>query len=115
MLTAFGVSIAFLACYLTYHYQVGSVRFQGTGPIRPIYYTILLTHVLLAAAVPVLASITIYRGLKDRRQSAPPDCPLDLPDLAVCIDYGSGDLRPAVSPLPGNPLNGYTFWSDRLG
>jgi uncharacterized membrane protein YozB (DUF420 family) len=67
MLTAFGVSIAFLACYLTYHAQVGSVPFQGTGFIRPIYYSILLTHVLLAAAVPVLASVTIYYGLRDRR------------------------------------------------
>jgi uncharacterized membrane protein YozB (DUF420 family) len=67
MLTAFGVSIAFLACYLAYHVQVGSVPFQGTGWIRPIYYGILLTHVLLATTVPVLASITIYFGLRDRR------------------------------------------------
>ncbi len=70
MLTAFGVSIAFLASYLTYHLlMVGSVPFQGTGWIRPIYYSILLTHVLLAATVPVLASITIYFGLRDRRLS----------------------------------------------
>ena len=69
MLAAFGVSIAFLGCYLTYHYQVGSVAFQGTGWIRPVYFGILLSHVLLAVAVPVLASITIYFGLRDRRAS----------------------------------------------
>lgn len=67
MITAFGVSIAFLTCYLAYHAQVGSVPFQGTGPIRPIYYGILLSHVLLAATVPVLALLTIYWGLRDRR------------------------------------------------
>lgn len=67
MLTAFGVSIAFLACYLAYHFQVGSVKFQGTGPVRPVYYGILLSHVLLAAAVPVLAILTIRAGLQDRR------------------------------------------------
>jgi uncharacterized membrane protein YozB (DUF420 family) len=70
MLSAFGVSIAFLICYLTYHIKIsGGVPFQGTGPIRPIYFALLISHVLLAAAVPVLASITIYLGLKDRRQA----------------------------------------------
>ncbi len=68
MLTAFGVSIAFLACYLAYHIQIrGGVPFTGQGAIRPIYYTILLTHVVLAATVPVLAGVTIYLGLTDRR------------------------------------------------
>jgi uncharacterized membrane protein YozB (DUF420 family) len=62
MLAAFGVSIAFLASYLIYHAQVGSVAFQGQGIIRPIYFTILLTHTILAAAVPVLAIITLRRA-----------------------------------------------------
>lgn len=72
MLCAFGVSIAFLACYVAYHAALhhytdsGSRPFEGTGPIRPIYYTILITHVVLAAVVPVLALITIYRGLKQQ-------------------------------------------------
>jgi uncharacterized membrane protein YozB (DUF420 family) len=66
MTTAFGVSIVFLICYLIYHAQVGSVRYQKTGPIRTVYYTILLTHTILAATVPVLASITLYRGLKGK-------------------------------------------------
>lgn len=63
MLTAFAVSCLFLVCYLIYHAQVGSVRFQKTGLIRTVYFTILLTHTILAAAVPVLAIITLRRGL----------------------------------------------------
>jgi len=64
MLTAFGVSAAFLVCYLWYHYQVGSVRFTHAGPVRYVYYAILLTHVLLAFTVPMLAIWTIYLGLR---------------------------------------------------
>jgi uncharacterized membrane protein YozB (DUF420 family) len=67
MIAAFGVSIVFLACYLVYHFQVGSVKFTYPGPVRYVYYTILLTHVLLAATVPVLALVTIWTGLRDRR------------------------------------------------
>jgi uncharacterized membrane protein YozB (DUF420 family) len=64
MLTAFAVSIAFLICYLIYHAQVGSVPYQKTGAIRPVYFSILITHTTLAAAVPVLAIITLRRGLR---------------------------------------------------
>ena len=64
MLTAFGVSIAFLICYIVYHAQVGSVHYPKTGAIRVAYYTILLTHTLLAATVPVLAVITLRRALR---------------------------------------------------
>lgn len=63
MLTAFAVSCVFLACYLYYHYLAGSVKFTHPGPVRYVYYMILLTHVVLAAAVPVLAIWTIYLGL----------------------------------------------------
>jgi uncharacterized membrane protein YozB (DUF420 family) len=63
MLTAFATSCLFLACYVVYHLQVGSVKFQGTGGIRTLYFTILVTHVVLAATVPVLAIITLRRGL----------------------------------------------------
>ena len=68
MLTAFGVSCAFLACYLVYHFQVGSVKFQGPPAVRILYLAILLTHVLLAITVPFLAGLTIYLGLRDRRR-----------------------------------------------
>jgi len=71
MLGAFAVSVVFLACYLTYHYHVPSKTFpQVTVPgLRPVYYVILLTHVLLAAAVPFLAVITIWRALVTRDYS----------------------------------------------
>jgi len=66
MLTAFGVSIAFLICYLIYHSQVepGSVHYQKTGPIRAVYFSILISHTLLAVTVPVLAIITLRRALR---------------------------------------------------
>ncbi|HEY1240724.1 MAG TPA: DUF420 domain-containing protein [Bryobacteraceae bacterium] len=62
MQTAFVVSCLFLVCYLLYHAQVGSVRFQKTGAIRGLYLTILATHTVLAATVPVLAIVTLRRG-----------------------------------------------------
>ena len=62
MTTAFCTSCLFLVCYLVYHAQVGSVRFQKTGAIRTLYLSILATHTTLAAAVPVLAIITLRRG-----------------------------------------------------
>lgn len=67
MLSAFAVSIVFLACYLTYHYQVLHVEFAGPPAICVVYLAILITHVILAACVPVLAIVTIWLGLTDRR------------------------------------------------
>ena len=64
MLAAFAVSMLFLASYLTYHAHVGSVRFAGPGALRPLYFGILVTHTLLAAAVPVLAGVTLALGLR---------------------------------------------------
>lgn len=69
MLGAFAASILFLASYLVYHFQVGSVRFAKTGPIRTVYFIILATHTVLAAAVPVLAVITLRRALTGRFQA----------------------------------------------
>jgi uncharacterized membrane protein YozB (DUF420 family) len=66
MTAAFVTSCVFLACYLIYHYQVGSVPFKKTGAIRSVYLSILATHTILAAAVPVLAIITLRRGLAAR-------------------------------------------------
>jgi uncharacterized membrane protein YozB (DUF420 family) len=58
------VSVAFLICYLIYHFQVGSVPYQKTGPLRTVYYSILITHTMLAVTVPVLAIITLRRALR---------------------------------------------------
>ena len=72
MLAAFGTSILFLTVYLLYHGAMvhytgeGQVKFRGTGTIRTVYFVILISHVLLAIAVPVLAITTIRRGLKQQ-------------------------------------------------
>ena len=66
MIAAFTASALFLVSYVVYHAQVGSVRFTRQGWVRPLYYTILVTHVLLAFSVVPLALITLSRGLKGR-------------------------------------------------
>ena len=66
MISAFTVSSLFLISYVVYHANVGSKPFQRHGPIRVVYFTILLTHVVLAAAVVPLALITLTRGLRGR-------------------------------------------------
>jgi uncharacterized membrane protein YozB (DUF420 family) len=67
MQTAFATSCLFLVCYLVYHAQVGSVPFHHEGTtLRTVYLSILFTHTVLAAAVPVLAIITLRRGLAAR-------------------------------------------------
>jgi len=64
MMSAFVTSCLFLVSYLVYHSQVGSVRFQGQGWIRPVYFTILTTHTVLAGVIVPLAIITLRRGLR---------------------------------------------------
>jgi putative membrane protein len=64
MVAALVASTLFLASYLYYHARVGSVRFQGTGGARAVYFGVLLTHTVLAAAVPPLALVTVYRALR---------------------------------------------------
>ncbi|MFQ5665708.1 MAG: DUF420 domain-containing protein [Candidatus Binatia bacterium] len=66
MLAAFGVSTLFLVSYLTYHYQVGSVHFTGTGWVRGVYFAVLVSHTILAAQVPPLAVVTLSRALRGR-------------------------------------------------
>ena len=66
MIAAFVMSSLFLICYVIYHAQVGSVRFTRQGFVRPLYFTILITHVTLAALVLPLAIVTLSRGLKAR-------------------------------------------------
>ncbi len=63
MISAFCVSIAFLTCYLIYHWHIGSKHFPGTGALRTTYLSILFTHTILAVTVPFLAVITLSRGL----------------------------------------------------
>jgi len=66
MVTAFGVSCLFLVSYLIHHYQVGSIPFAGQGWIRPVYFTILISHIILAALIVPLALTTVYRALNEQ-------------------------------------------------
>jgi uncharacterized membrane protein YozB (DUF420 family) len=63
MIAAFTTSALFLVFYIVYHAQVGSVRFTREGFVRPLYFTLLVTHIVLAAAVLPLALVTLWRGL----------------------------------------------------
>ncbi len=62
MIAAFLTSTAFLISYLAYHYRVGHVPFQGQGWIRPVYFTLLLTHTVLAAVIVPLIIVTLRRA-----------------------------------------------------
>jgi uncharacterized membrane protein YozB (DUF420 family) len=64
MLSACAVSALFLVSYLTYHWTAGSTRFMGTGWTRPLYFSILISHTILATAVLPLVLITVWRGLR---------------------------------------------------
>ncbi len=66
MVSALLVSAAFLACYLVYHYHVGSVKFTAQGSVRPVYFFILITHVFLAAVILPLIVLTIVPALRAR-------------------------------------------------
>ncbi|MEX2660890.1 MAG: DUF420 domain-containing protein [Vicinamibacterales bacterium] len=66
MIAAFSTSVLFLICYVIYHANVGSRRFPGQGPIRSVYFFVLITHIVLAALVPPMAIITLSRGLRAR-------------------------------------------------
>ena len=66
MLTAVATSTLFLISYLYYHYHVGSVHFPGQGWSRRIYFTILISHTILAAAIVPLVIVTLSRALRER-------------------------------------------------
>jgi uncharacterized membrane protein YozB (DUF420 family) len=66
MITAFCTSVLFLISYLTYHARIGSKHFPGQGPIRTVYFTILITHTILAVTIVPLVLVTLSRGLSSR-------------------------------------------------
>ena len=66
MIAAFATSALFLISYLTYHAQAGSRPFTGTGILRIVYFSILIPHIVLAAAILPLAIVTLRRGLARR-------------------------------------------------
>ena len=75
MLAASCVSALFLVCYVTYHvlrttvYGLGPSKFTGEGLIRPVYFTILTSHTILATLVTPFVLVTLYRGLKGKYES----------------------------------------------
>ena len=66
MTAAFLVSAVFLVCYLSYHYLVGHVPFEGRGPVRTVYFAILVSHILLAVLVPILAVAMFLLAFRGR-------------------------------------------------
>jgi len=68
MLTVTGISVVFLISYLTYHYQHASTKFTGTGLIRGIYFTVLISHTILAAVLVPLVVTTLTLALRGRRE-----------------------------------------------
>jgi len=66
MIAALAASSLFLACYPYYHAHVGSVHFPGRGWSRPVYFTILISHTVLAAAIVPMVIITLSRALRER-------------------------------------------------
>jgi len=66
MIAAFTTSSIFLACYLYYHFHVGSVHFRGTGWVRPLYFSILISHTVLAAVVVPMILTTLTLALTDK-------------------------------------------------
>jgi len=96
MVVAFLVSAVFLVCYLTYHWLVGHVPFRGQGPIRAVYFSILVSHILLAVAVPVLAVTMFVLAWRGALGGPSPAGQSDPADLALCLGHRRGDLPDAV-------------------
>ena len=69
MIAALGSSALFLTSYLVYHYQIGSKPYEGTGILRTVYFSILLTHTVLATALLPLVLVTVFRAFKGRYAS----------------------------------------------
>ena len=69
MIAAFATSALFLASYLVYHFNVGSVAFTGQGTIRTVYFTILISHIILAIAILPMAIVTLLRALRGQFES----------------------------------------------
>ena len=66
MLTACATSVLFLVSYLLYHYQVGSTAFTGQGAIRAVYFTVLISHTVLAVVIVPLVIMTLYRAWREQ-------------------------------------------------
>ena len=97
MLAALATSVLFLTSYVIYHANVGSRPFTGTGPIRVVYFAILISHVLLAIAIVPLVLITVSRALARRFDTPPPHRPHHLAAVDVRVGDRGDRVRDAVS------------------
>ncbi len=107
MLAALGVSTAFLICYLTYHLTSEPVRFGGSGAIRPVYFSILISHVALAVTVPGAGDLdgrTRPEGPPSRASQAGV---VDVSDLALCLDHRRDRVFDALPSLPAHVMKSY--------
>jgi putative membrane protein len=66
MVSAFAASALFFVCYAIYHYAHGDTRYQGEGPLRTVYFVVLITHIVLSASVPPLALTSFYYAWRKR-------------------------------------------------
>lgn len=66
MLLSVALGVAFLALYLTYHFNAGLAKFGGSGMVRPVYFGILVTHILAAAAAAVMVPLALFLALRGR-------------------------------------------------
>ena len=69
MIGAFTTSTLFLISYLVYHYNVGSVKFQGQGAVRTVYFAILLTHTVLAVVIVPLIIAAVVQAIRGKFES----------------------------------------------
>ena len=79
MIAALLVSSVFMISYLTYHAAVGYMPFAGQGLIRPFYFTLLASHIILAAVIVPLVLITVYQALRGNFSIHPRVARLTLP------------------------------------
>ena len=99
MLGAFASSTLFLISYLVYHAQAGSRPFTGQGPIRYVYFAILISHVILAAAILPMAISTLSRGTARQIRRAQADRKMDVPDLDVRLRHRRHRVLHALSDV----------------
>lgn len=117
MLSALAVSGLFLVSYIIYHYNVGSVPFQGQGWVRLLYFSILISHTVLAIAIVPLVTVTLVRALKERFDTHAKIARWTYPiwlyvSVTGVIVYLMLYHLPALAELLHNPLR---LWEHRIG
>ena len=99
MYVAIGLGVAFLVVYVIYHAFSGLAKFGGEGPIRPIYFTLLAIHVVMAFVVAVLVPVTFYNALKGQIPDASSSGSRDVSELDVRSRLGPRRLRDGGATL----------------